>query len=511
LHLTSRADLRFPASWPGFAPKSVQFGAQGVDRRPWPDARPRRGPASALETAGERRRAPGADQSAEARDEFRHTADPMRRSGAAEWLLASQYFEPLTPEAVDLVAARMSPRRFAAGDALIRQGDTGSEVFFVVDGSLDVRLRRRDGEQPLASVGPGAVLGEIALVTGAPRAADVVATTDGAAYVLAASDFDAAAREVPELFQVMTSIVAQRLGRAALDGLGDKVIEGFRVVRPIGRGASAVVYEAERLEDGARVALKMMSHSFARDAAAVARFERESELLAGVSHPGVAPCRGRFRAYGTVFLVMDLVEGASLHQVIRSGGAIAPAELAPAFRSIAAALAHVHRSGVVHCDLKPANVLVASDGTPRLTDFGIAERVCAEAATTDRVVAGSPAYMAPESFAGEAPSSATDLYALGCVLFEMARGRPLFDQPDLGAVWRAKRGFDAEARAGELDPLDPDLARAFRALLSADPRARKMDESMCVWGGRLARGRVARAVERRAAAASETPSPTTWI
>ncbi len=424
------------------------------------------------------------------------------RSGVLEGV---PLFQRLTRTHRELIAGAMRVRDFVSGEMLLRQGDPGDAIMVVVEGGVSVRLNRSGGMVELAAVGPGAVLGEMALVTGAPRNADAVATGRGRVLVLGALEFHALTAEIPELLDLLTEVVAERLGRAAQDGLADKVLAGYRVVRAVGRGGMAVVYEAVRLADGARVALKMMSHLFARDSAAIARFDHEADLLGKFQHEGITRYHGRFSAYGTLFIVMDFVDGVSLEDVLAAGGPLPTGETRRAFGSIVAALGHVHRHGVVHGDLKPANVLVDAGGALRLTDFGISRRLRDIAADDSRRASGTPHYMAPEQFRGDAPSIAADLYALGVILAELITGRPPVEAPTLGALVAAKRAFDsasfARAHAGD----DDDFRAAMARLLAPSREFRVLD--MDRWS--LAAGPIsaARVADARAVAAARSGAP----
>lgn len=402
------------------------------------------------------------------------------------------------------LAARTQDRTFEAGETLMRQGDPGDALWVIVGGAAVVRLRYRGGSSvELAFVGPGDVVGEMALVTGSPRNADVVATAPGAALSLARSDFDAVAGEHPGVVGVLTELMAARLGRAAQDGLGDKVIEGFRILRPVGRGATAVVYEAEQVaapSAGAparRTALKMLSHRFSRDASVMASFERESALLDAVSHEAIARGYGRFDAYGTRFLAIEYVDGPSAQEILTRIGGMPVADALAVAGTVAAALNHVHARGILHRDVKPANVMVARDGRVVLTDFGIASRVGPEGESSR--LCGTPRYMAPELFVGSKPGPSTDLYALGCVLHELLTGTPLFGAADLGLLVLTKRRFDG-VHADDLPAGVPAHVRTLLGrLLHADPARRPADAgSLGLSPGRVSLATVEETLRRRA-------------
>lgn len=420
-------------------------------------------------------------------------------------------FARLPEPVLRALADRLAAKDVAVGTVLMKQGDQADGLWVIGSGLAEVRLRKA-GKKPilLARPGPSTVLGEMALITQGPRLADVVMTEAGTALFLSRADFEALERRMPEIVSVLTELVAQRLGRAAEDGLGDKVLDGYRIVRPVGRGATAVVYEAERVGvvpgvTADRVALKMLSHRLVRDQTAMAWFEREASVLERLRHPGIASCHGRFPAYGTRFLVIDYVDGPSLGEVVRRIGALPEADARRAVGSIAKALAHVHAHGVLHGDIKPANVLVGLDGHVRLTDFGIATAMDEAASSAPRPdtlrLSGTPRYMAPEMFLGAHRSEATDIYALGCVLWEVLAGRPAFPMEDIGGLVLAKRRFDAEA-ARDVSPTAPaDLVAALAGFLDPDPSARTGTlASLAAEAGDISQDVIARVVAARSAA-----------
>jgi CRP-like cAMP-binding protein len=375
-------------------------------------------------------------------------------------------FVTLGSGAIRLLAERMTDRSYAVGDRILEQGAPGDSLVVLTDGRAEVRLRDRDGNQhALACVGRGDVLGEMALITGAPRNANVVAVAPVEALVLGADDFRAVTVAHPEALVLLTNIVARRLGQAALDGLGDKVLEGYRIRRPVGQGAMAVVYEAEPLDGGERVALKMLSHRLVRDADALRRFEREADVIGSLKNPAIIECKGRFKAYGTCFIVMEFCDGPDLGDLIYKGHPLPQDDVRRVTGSLALALHHVHAAGVVHGDIKPNNVMLMRNGSVRLTDFGIAKLMHdSRGARGSRPVTGTPWYMAPEQFLDAPPAPASDIYALGCVVFEMLAGRPLFEATDLTDLLAQKRRFKLPSSQEVRKGIAPDL---YELLVSA--------------------------------------------
>lgn len=222
----------------------------------------------------------------------------------------------------------------------------------------------------------------------------------------------------------------------------------------LGHGASGEVWSgADR--SGTPYAFKLLRRELTSDPDVVRRFVQEREVLAGIDHPNVVRVRDLVVEGPTLAIVMDLVTGRDLRAVLQERGTIDPATLAAWGAAIAAGLEAAHRRGVVHRDIKPENVLLdeASDPpVPRLTDFGIA-RLLQEAREATMMV-GTPQYMAPETMDGVRPTAATDLYALGIMLYELACGVPPFaGRGNTIAVLRA-HALDVPGRPEGLpDPL----------------------------------------------------------
>ncbi len=218
-----------------------------------------------------------------------------------------------------------------------------------------------------------------------------------------------------------------------------RTIGRYEVVRELGRGGMGVVYEVRDPATDARLALKLIL--FEADAEALARFGREAELMARVSHPNVVRVRALERAREGPFIVADLVEGQPLSRVARASP-MAPGAAARLVGALADAVEALHQRGVLHRDLKPQNVMVRPDGAPVLLDFGLArDRATREKLTLTGAVVGTPAYMAPEQAEGASPSAlgpTADVYGLGAVLCEALSGQPPFDA-DGGPISVMKR------------------------------------------------------------------------
>jgi hypothetical protein len=206
-----------------------------------------------------------------------------------------------------------------------------------------------------------------------------------------------------------------------------EIIDHYRVLELVGRGAMGVVYKALDLTLERPVAIKVMSAEARNDPDFVERFRQEARLQAALNHPNVALLFDYFVHDGAPVAVMEFIDGESLEQLIRRRGAIPPHESIPLFKQALRGVAAAHRAGIIHRDLKAANLMITTDGIVKVMDFGIAKRQSATGATKASTSIGSPLYMAPEQILGRAVDCRTDVYALGITLYQLLSGQPPFN------------------------------------------------------------------------------------
>jgi len=201
---------------------------------------------------------------------------------------------------------------------------------------------------------------------------------------------------------------------------------GCRIEAVAGRGGMGVVYRATELSLGRPVALKLLAPDRAGDHEFRERFQRESRMAAAIDHPNVIPVYAAGEHHGSLYLVMRYVGGTDLHALLREQGALEPERAAELVAQVAAALDAAHAAGLVHRDVKPANVLLADDHA-YLSDFGLTRLAASETSLTEsgRWI-GTVEYSSPEQLRGERTDARADVYSLGCVLFAALTGRPPF-------------------------------------------------------------------------------------
>ena len=221
-------------------------------------------------------------------------------------------------------------------------------------------------------------------------------------------------------------------------------IAGFRVESLIGRGGMGSVYVAEQLGLGRKVALKVLPPELSASESFRRRFERESRLAASLDHPHVIPIFGSGEADGVLYIAMRLVDGADLATLLASSGPLPPRRAANIVAQVGGALDASHRKGLVHRDVKPGNVLIATsevddegddEDYAYLSDFGLTRMASSDSALTRTgQFMGTVAYAAPEQFEGKPADAKSDLYSLGCVAFECLTGEPPFPREQEAAV-----------------------------------------------------------------------------
>jgi serine/threonine protein kinase/Tol biopolymer transport system component len=234
----------------------------------------------------------------------------------------------------------------------------------------------------------------------------------------------------------------------------------YEVRAMIGAGGMGEVYRAHDTRLGRDVALKVLPEAFSRDTQRMARFEREAKLLASLNHPNIAAIYGIEESGPVRALVMELVEGPTLAERI-AAGVIPLDEALPIARQVAEAVEYAHENNVIHRDLKPANIKVTDEGVVKVLDFGLAKAMSDEsavedignsptlsmAATRQGMILGTAAYMSPEQARGKKVDKRTDIWAFGCVLYEMLTGKQAFHGEDvtiiLAAIVMKEPAFDA--------------------------------------------------------------------
>jgi len=330
-------------------------------------------------------------------------------------------------------------------------------------------------------------------------AAIVRAPGERAAFLDAAcSGDDALRREVEALLaqegaasRFLAAPAAEAAARLLSQNLGSSIVGRqlgpYRVTDLLGAGGMGEVYRARDTKLGRDVAIKVLPRVFTADPDRLARFEREARILAALNHPHIATIHGVEELDGVEALVLELVDGPTLAERI-AHGPLPIKEALGIMRQIADALEAAHEKGIIHRDLKPANVKLTPEGRVKVLDFGLAKAVAGEGAFPDLshaptltatalgdgAIVGTPAYMSPEQARGQAVDKRTDIWAFGCVLYEMLAGRAAFAGATISDLIAAI--LEREPKWDALPQATPrTIGHLVRKCLDKDPRRRLRD------------------------------------
>ena len=293
---------------------------------------------------------------------------------------------------------------------------------------------------------------------------------------------------------------ARRRGEAAARFTPGTLLAGrYRIAGRLGRGGMGEVYRADDLKLGEPVALKFLPQAMANDPAWLARLHDEVRIARQVTHPNVCRVYDIGEIDDDHFISMEYVDGEDLASLLRRIGRLPEDKAVDIARQLCAGLAAAHEKNVLHRDLKPANIMLDGRGKVRITDFGIATP--ADRVGKTEITAGTPAYMAPEQLAGEEVTKASDVYALGLVLYEIFTGEAVVDTDSIEEIRQLHRSGTPTTPSSLLAGIDPTIERVVLRCLEKEPRQRP--SSALAVAAALPGGDPLSA----ALAAGETPSP----
>jgi serine/threonine-protein kinase len=382
-------------------------------------------------------------------------ADDATRSAWAEALRVSPVLCHLGEAQLQRLIDEGDFHEFETGVEFIRAGTHTFSVYFVVGGSYDVER----ADETIRVEAP-ALLGEIAALTGTARTATVRAVGRVSTIVIERDRFLAAIRTSAAAGQALTELVADRL--CAPDSI--RQVGRFIVECIIGEGGSGRVLRARHPLLDIPVALKMLSHARALLPEGPHEFIREASLLFHLDHPGIVRVLDAFEAHRTFFIVMPWIEGETLREHIDRHADVSRGQILCIADEVLDALTALHAAGLVHRDIKPSNLLVRTSGKIVLIDLGIA---CERGATgSARRLVGSPTYCSPEQILGRPVDGRSDVYSLGCMLYELVFGKPPFAGNDVDSVINGHlRGTPDFGRVPQVEMGEPFL-RWLRECLS---------------------------------------------
>jgi eukaryotic-like serine/threonine-protein kinase len=255
---------------------------------------------------------------------------------------------------------------------------------------------------------------------------------------------------------------------AVLEMLADR----YELLEVLGRGGMGVVFRARDRVLNRIVAVKVLASDRTEDPTFVVRFEREALAAAALNHPNIVAVFDAGSDNATRFIVMECVAGSSLAELLRRGGPLSPPRAAQVAGGIASALDASHCAGIIHRDIKPANVMLDNRGAVKVLDFGIARAASDTTLTQTAMVLGSVPYLAPEVTRGERADERSDIYSLGCVLYQMLTGRPPFEGDVPAAVLHQHNSASPRPPRQLNSSIPQTLQKLVLEMLAKSPAAR---------------------------------------
>jgi len=254
--------------------------------------------------------------------------------------------------------------------------------------------------------------------------------------------------------------------------IGQVLGNRYRLIELLGSGGMATIYRANDTGLGRDVALKLLRTEYLRDPEFSSRFRQEAQAAASLSHPNVVTVYDYGEDPSGPYIVMELIDGEDLATILRRSGTLPPRQVARIGSAVARALAAAHARGLVHRDVKPGNVLIGRDGQVKVVDFGIARAIAEAQVTLPGTTLGSVHYFSPEQARGEPATSASDIYSLGIVLYEMLTGSRPWEGDSAASVALARLSGPIPDPMAVRPSVPPDLAAITRRALALDPRDR---------------------------------------
>ncbi|MBF0180583.1 MAG: protein kinase [Magnetococcales bacterium] len=378
-------------------------------------------------------------------------------------------FMEIPKEDLERIASLFSRKSFHAGEWIIRQGEMGHSMFVIYDGVVKIVLYDAKGKTKMtAMLGPSQLVGEMALLTRAPRSASVMAETDLEVLELQGTDLFSLLHTHPSLAHFLSTILNQRIQENGL------IIGNYRIVDKIGQGQTSAVYAGVHPNLDRKVAIKMLFHSLAMDGGFVDRFLEEARIIAQLNHPNIVQIYDQINLFETFFIVMEKASGRDLKTILSERKSLSPAETVAIVRQWVVALQYAHSHNVIHRDVKPANCVIDSTGAMKVMDFGLARRSMADH-RQGGVLMGSPKYIAPELIRGAPGDARSDMYALGVMAYEMLTGYAPFAGATVREVLIGHLRHEPPDINSKIANLPQGLAAFITGTLKKNPQERCMD------------------------------------
>jgi serine/threonine protein kinase len=383
-----------------------------------------------------------------------------------DFLMHTRLFDVIPEEAKFHLLVSMKPVHVQGGERFISQGDEGDCLYIIQKGECAILLEKEGAMHHLAALGPGEIVGEMALLTGETRNAHVTAKTDMDLWQLGRVEFDYACERYTEIRNFLTQVVSNRFARAALTV--DRTIGKYVINKVIGRGGWSLVYKGTHTTLNMPVAIKMLRHHMAMDEGFLTRFQNEAQTIARLNHENIVKVYDIEQLFRTVFIIMEHLEGVSVQDMFKVTPSLPPDKVVSILMQTCSGLEYAHEEGIVHGDIKPGNIFVQKDDKVRLLDFGVA---CNTGTKSDKLM-GTPKYFSPEQIRLRPIDRRSDIYSLGLAAFRMLTGREAFMQLDVATLCEMHLYEDIPDPKSLVPDIPDELNSVILKATKKDPLAR---------------------------------------
>ena len=372
-----------------------------------------------------------------------------------QFLMKTELLEATPEEFKHQLTSYMTKKHISAGEKFISQGDKGDCFYLIQEGTCIVSLDKNGQSYPISRLKRGEIVGELAVLTGETRSANVHAETDMLLWTISLDAFDAISSLCRPVQDFLSDISTERLCSRKITA--ERCIGRYTINDMLAEGGWSIVYKGVHSILNFPVAIKMLKHNMARDPDFLGKFQNEAKIIARLNHENIVKVYDIEHVFRTVFIVMEHLEGITLRHILKNKLRLPYPRMLQILMQVCAGLDYAHQQGIVHQDVKPGNIFIENSDRVKLVDFGLASPIggCSDD------LPGTVFYMAPEQIEGEPVDPRTDVYSLGITAFEMATGsRPFPD--DVCSVLRAHiTEVTPDPRA-----LNPDLPEEFCAFVA---------------------------------------------
>jgi serine/threonine protein kinase len=345
-----------------------------------------------------------------------------------EFFMNTQLFDAISDEAKCPFLNCMTPKRIEPGERFIKQGFKGDTLYMIQEGSCVVNVEKDGSEYPVSRLRAGDIAGEIALITDWPRSAHVDAETKVKLWGITKAQFDEICKECKDIQNFLTEVVARRLSRENVTA--DRTVGKYVINEIIGRGGWGIVYRGIHRDLDMPVAIKMLKHDMAMDPDFSEKFRHEAKTIAHLNHENIIKVFDIDELYKTIFIIMEYLQGIPLDYILEKTQKLPLSKVLDILLQVCAGLDYAHKRGVVHGDIKPANLFLQPNDRVKIVDFGLAS----SPGDLDCGLRGTIFYSPPELIEGDHIDERTDIYSLGITAFEMLTGQRPFPEDDINKM-----------------------------------------------------------------------------